>query len=350
MSFIKYNPEYDLSHNADDVNFRMQHLRMADLLSMVESGKLDLFEDDVELRNSLDSWSLKQKSLFIESLMIKIPVPLFYVDGSQPTWKVVDGIKRLIAVTDFVYGKYALKELEYLKRECEKCTFKELNGYLSSRILDAEVMVYIINPGTPKEVRYNIYQRLNQDRRGINWDKIQNVFFRELSSGIIRYLSEHPYYAEASQYQVQTRFSGRSQIIRFIAFSLLGYENYPGNIDLFTSDALLRLNHRDEQLLEQIQYKFAQSMERICLLFIHESNPSYFQKVFDAISWNLSEISEVEFKQLMNNREQFLSSFQDFLISKEMNYLKIYPSLNYHTKYVKLRFSKIRQIIEQYIY
>ena len=49
MSFIKYNPEYDLSHNADDVNFRMQHLRMADLLSMVESGKLDLFEDDVDI-------------------------------------------------------------------------------------------------------------------------------------------------------------------------------------------------------------------------------------------------------------------------------------------------------------
>ena len=102
----EYYPNNDYSYNADDVSFRMQHLRMADFIAMVDNHKLDLFENDTELSKYLNAWSNKRKSLFIESLMIKIPIPLFYIDGSQPTWKIIDGIKRLFAVYDFIQGKY----------------------------------------------------------------------------------------------------------------------------------------------------------------------------------------------------------------------------------------------------
>lgn len=158
-------PQDELYHNADDVNFRMQYFRMSDLVSMIANRKLDLFEDDKQLRNYLNSWSKKQKSLFIESLMIKIPTPLFYFDGSQTEWKIIDGIKRLFAVCDFIQNQFKLTDLDYL-RDCEGLTFERLNGFYYSRIMDAEVMVYIINPGTPKNVRYNIYRRLNLESRG----------------------------------------------------------------------------------------------------------------------------------------------------------------------------------------
>ena len=79
----EYYPNNDYSYNADDVSFRMQHLRMADFIAMVDNHKLDLFENDTELSKYLNAWSNKRKSLFIESLMIKIPIPLFYIDGKS---------------------------------------------------------------------------------------------------------------------------------------------------------------------------------------------------------------------------------------------------------------------------
>lgn len=352
MSIIKYNPEYDLSHSADDVNFRMQHLRIADLLTMIDSGKLDLFEDDEVLRNCLDSWTVKRKSLFIESLMIKIPTPLFYIDGSQQKWKVVDGIKRLIAVIDFVRGKYALKELEYLKRDCENCTFHQLYGYLASRIMEAEIMVYIINPGTPKEVRYNIYQRLNQDRRGIDWDKIENVFFRELSSYFISPLSEKTSFRNIiGPSEFVRNLDDRYYIMVFIAFNLSGYERYAGNMDIFISDALLKLNFKDKDQLNKLDHDFCRSIKRYCLLFIHDIEySSFYKKILDALLWNLSQLSMDEFEELRNNKREFIRAFHQLEESEEMHHLQN-SSGSYKNKiYVRRRFSVIRKIIEQYIY
>lgn len=63
----EYYPNNDYSYNADDVSFRMQHLRMADFIAMVDNHKLDLFENDTELSKYLNAWSNKRK-VFLSNL------------------------------------------------------------------------------------------------------------------------------------------------------------------------------------------------------------------------------------------------------------------------------------------
>lgn len=345
-------PQDELYHNADDVNFRMQYFRMSDLVSMIANRKLDLFEDDKQLRNYLNSWSKKQKSLFIESLMIKIPTPLFYFDGSQTEWKIIDGIKRLFAVCDFIQNQFKLTDLDYL-RDCEGLTFERLNGFYYSRIMDAEVMVYIINPGTPKNVRYNIYRRLNLESRGINVIKIRNVFFRDIMR-FICYLADSDLFLNITHRKLSDkRLEDRDYIMRFIAYYLLGYKNYTGNIDLFISEALMKLNYKDDIMLSRISKDLANSIERIILLFGEDAlftrylgSPNKY--LFETLSWHMAKLTSDEFATLQSNRTQFISSynrlFSDLDFSSSINGFA--PDKE---KVVKVRFQIVGNLINNFI-
>ncbi len=60
-------------------------------------------------------WNFERKSQFIESLMLKIPIPMFYVASDEKgNWDVVDGLQRLTAVKEFILGD------DYIKSRNEK--------------------------------------------------------------------------------------------------------------------------------------------------------------------------------------------------------------------------------------
>ena len=52
-----------------------------------------------------DVWNATRKSRLIESIMLNIPLPMFYVAADENgTWEVVDGLQRLSAIRDFIIG------------------------------------------------------------------------------------------------------------------------------------------------------------------------------------------------------------------------------------------------------
>lgn len=51
---LEYRPSDYFPLDADEVNFRMQHFRVFDLMRMIESGKLDILQRDDYLRRYLN--------------------------------------------------------------------------------------------------------------------------------------------------------------------------------------------------------------------------------------------------------------------------------------------------------
>ncbi|MEZ4409730.1 MAG: DUF262 domain-containing protein [Polyangiales bacterium] len=63
-------------------------------------------------------WSHEQKSRLIESILLRIPLPMFYFDATDDNrWLVVDGLQRLSTLQHFMVpedpGKRLLRGLEY---------------------------------------------------------------------------------------------------------------------------------------------------------------------------------------------------------------------------------------------
>ena len=89
----------------------------------IEKGRMSFFEikrrqerGDIQISPEFqreDVWNYKQKSELIESVLMGIPIPVFYFFESKDTKiQVVDGRQRITTFIDFMNDKFDLKQVK----------------------------------------------------------------------------------------------------------------------------------------------------------------------------------------------------------------------------------------------
>jgi hypothetical protein len=375
-----------LSYDPDDVNIRLQNFRISDLVGMVSNKALDMLDDDYQFLDEPDEikqhyvgvddyidiesdddlqrnsglWNNVQKSRFIESLMIRLPIPLFYFDGSVKPWRVIDGLQRLHTVTGFIRGDFKLGGLEYLAHECTGLRFDDVRfpGYLRDRIYNAEIIAYVINPGTPPDVKYNIFKRINTGGLKLNGQEIRNAFFRGKPADFIKQLAMDNEFRNATNGKVSPkRMVDREYANRFVAFQLFGYELYSGKMDEFLNQAMTHLYEIGTHDFNLLERSFQKTMLR-CLEIFKETgffryrdgeNPGRQpnKAVFDTLTWNLSVLSDTEFEKLASHARNFRIRFRELLNSEPM--IKYINDTTSSNKAVKERFSILQNFINNFL-
>ena len=116
-----------------EISIQQKVVSMDVLIRRLKQGTIRL--SPAYQRNEV--WDKSRKSRLIESLMLNIPLPMFYVaaDG-EGSWEVVDGLQRLSTIRDFVIGKsragrhefLRLSNLEFLGEKFDGKTFPEIEA------------------------------------------------------------------------------------------------------------------------------------------------------------------------------------------------------------------------------
>lgn len=350
--------EYNLQYDPKDVDIRLQHFTVDRIIAMIDDNELEISEEN-DLQRLPDIWDDRRKSLLIESLMINLPLPMFYLDGSERPWRVIDGLQRLTTLFQFISKKspykFELKKLEYLKKEYPNYTFDELPLFMQRRILEAPIEAFVINPGTSPEVKYSIFQRINTQGLKLTGQEVRNAVYRGIPSDFTKELANHPAFIKATNKKVSNkRMSDREYAARYIAFHSFK-EQYISDIDEFLRLAMQSLYKAEAGVLSDLRNSFVTAMNRAYSLlgdyafYRMEQNmkprgrtPN--KAIFDTLSWNLSILTDTQFNLLMNQKGKFTKEYVK-LQHDNIDFFKAINDTTSSKKAVTNRFEILQQFI-----
>ena len=264
--------EYASSQNVDSEKFIPADVNITPRNFSIETIVDRLAHDEIDLKPSFQRagglWSVEKQSQLIESLMLKIPLPTFYFDAaSEEKWVVIDGLQRLTALKNFMIEKDKKKKLrltglEYLK-EFENYTYDDLPRQYYRRIRETQIVVYTVEKGTPAEVVFNIFKRINTGGLVLEPQEIRHALYQGKATELIAKLAKTSEFLEVTENKISTvRMADCEYVTRFIAFTELDYQNeYKGNIDNYLILTMKKLNSMEEDELGRIEKNFRNIMK-----------------------------------------------------------------------------------------
>ncbi len=212
-------------------------------------------------------WKYKQKCELIESILMGLPLPIFYFkQQNNSTYVVVDGKQRLSTLFDFLNNKFALRSLKILTFLNGK-KFKDLVedlGIYQSQIEDYQVYSHVILPPTPDKIIFDIFDRVNRGGTQLNKQEIRNALYHGRGLNMIASVAKSEEFMKATriEHKKDTRMKGSYLLTRFLAFyllfnGLLVKEDqkyvYTGDIDDLIEITLLQLNKTSIENLEELE-------------------------------------------------------------------------------------------------
>ncbi len=304
-------------------------------------------------------WTNGAQSRLIESLLIRIPIPAIYVDATDDDrWLIVDGLQRLTALRRFVIaGELKLSGLEFLATELEGATFADLPLRFRRRILETQIFVYAIEEGTPPNVKFNIFKRINTGGLPLSPQEIRHALYYGKATAFLGELAQTPQFLKATDRGISDRrMADQECVLRFLAFTLTPYTTYKaGDFDGFLNQAMGTMSSMPDQELEILRGQFLQAMVTAVEIFERDSFRKRYslshgrypinKALFEAWSVYLGKLEQAQRQILVLKRDELRVRFMELMNTREFD-----DAISLGTgdiRKVNRRFGEIERIIQE---
>lgn len=272
------NIEEENPYNPDEIKVNTKPFNLTLIKQMIDDGSLDLNPDFQ--RNFV--WDTVRKSKLIESILLRIPLPMFYfAEDKEGNIAVVDGLQRLTTIKEFMENKFKLKGLEYLKGNCEGKYYKE-NSERSEEGIDSkyfrwfnmtQLTVNVIDPSSPSKVKFDIFRRINEGGKPLNNQEIRNCLATPQVRKLLSTMTNLIEFKSATDDSIKpSRMEDQEVVLRFIRFyeyyhERNNFERYNGNMESTLDDMIEDLNKKRLEELEKYIQPFKNAMINAEYLF-----------------------------------------------------------------------------------
>jgi hypothetical protein len=193
-------------------------------------------------------WPPQKQSKLIESCVMRIPLPVFYVaEARDGRIIVVDGLQRLTTFTRFLGNQFKLVGLSSGddgkgSHALQGKLFRELPLNLQERVLDTQLTMYILDAKAPERARLDIFERVNSGEP-LTRQQMRNALYNGPATVWLKQAAESDTFRSATGQTLNPKtMRDREAINRFCAFTLLGRASYTtGDMDSFLAAGLMRL-------------------------------------------------------------------------------------------------------------
>lgn len=146
------------------MNIDISHLNMRDVDWSINSIINRIKSHDILMQYFIQkefiTWTQTQKSLFIESIFIRAPMPQLVMHSDHNNYTIIDGLNRLNTIIEYIDNKFELCNLAFLT-DFEGNYFSDFNRVYQRRIEETRIKTYVIesigNPELSKIVAKNYF-------------------------------------------------------------------------------------------------------------------------------------------------------------------------------------------------
>jgi Protein of unknown function DUF262 len=288
-------------------------------------------------------WKPDKQSKLIESVLMRIPLPVFYLaEDGQGRMVVVDGLQRLSTFQRFVDNQ--LKLILPGQTELHKRQFKDLSPKLQNRIEDCNLILYVIDAKVPDRARLDIFERVNGGEP-LTRQQMRNCLYMGPATRFLKDEAATDVFLNATGKSLKSStMRDREFINRFCAFQLFPLDDYKGDMDDFLAEALKRMNHMKEEELESLSTKLRTSLANNFAVFgkhafrkhtdINAQRSVLNASLWDVMSTGLSHYSE---DQVTAQADALRAAF--YRLMEDDEFIRAITYAPNDMKQVKCRFS-----------
>jgi len=300
-----YSTEESNPYDPEKIKVHSKQFSIKLISEMIDMGDIDLKPD---FQRHL-VWDNHQKSRLIESILLRIPLPMFYFsEDDEGKISIVDGLQRISTIKDFMDNKFPLKGLQYLRNSCDGCFYSNKNndGSLNDKkVIEPKYLrwfnmtqfsVNVIDPSSPAKVKYDIFRRINTGGKPLNNQEIRNSLAGKNLRDTLKNMVGLKEFKTATDYSIkEKRMDDQEIALRFILFSKYfennNLEDYNGYIDTLLDDLTEDLNKIKKEELNKYTLLFSNAMKNAEYLI---GNKYAFRKIAS------KDILPNAYKQLIN--------------------------------------------------
>lgn len=338
------------------ITFETKAMTVELLLKRIELGEIDL---NPEFQRKAGIWSDDAQSRLIESLIMQIPLPALYIDGTkgQNMWVVIDGVQRLTTFKRFVIDQdLKLSGLEFLTK-LDGYTYKDLPRDFQRPITETMLTIFLIGRGTPDEAKFTIFRRINTGGKPLSLQEIRHALNQGTATKLLEELAQTQEFKDATANGVSDdRMNDRELALRFLAFTIMHYSNYTvQDFDDFLHKSMKTINSLPDTEIEQLKEQFKRTMRAAHHIFQDDAFRKRYhtqdrrkpinKSLFEAWSVNLNKLTDEQLDTVVERADQVRQKFIELMNDRDFD--RAISQGTGDVAKVRRRFGQIEQLLQE---
>ncbi len=246
----------------DSILIRQESRTVYDVVRRIRRGSYIL---DPDFQRAF-LWDEDRQSRLIESILMRIPLPVLYLaENDDGKIVVVDGLQRLSTFLRFLTNKLKLHLPD--RADLHGRRFRDLPEKLQNRVEDCSLTLYSIDSKVPERARLDIFERVNSGVP-LTRQQMRNCIYMGAATRFLAEEAGTDLFRKATGGSLRTEtMRDREFVNRFCAFHLLDIRKYHGDMDRFLASTLSCMNRKSRESLPEVRAAFHRALENNFTLF-----------------------------------------------------------------------------------
>ncbi len=289
----------ELEQERKNIKTDSYRMSIGEIINLFKEGDMKL--DPAFQR--LFRWTNEQKSKFIESILLGIPIPeIFVSQDTEGKWTIVDGVQRISTILQLrgvLPNKDPLKmtSTKYLPA-LENLTWADLPSEVQRIFKRAKLGINIILTENSIQAQYELFQRLNTGGLHLEPQEIRNcliIMIKEEFYNKINALKDHTSFKNTLQL-TEKKYEEEYHMELILRYLIAVYNNV--DYQSYTMSSIHLREFLDKEtiaLIENDDFNLDAAIEK-------------FKEVFD---WLDDKLGDTAFKRYDSAKDQFSGAFSN---------------------------------------